>query len=249
MQRCRSIVRSLVALVIVIATAIPAGAATVRRLELDELRSRAESVFAGQVLDISTRAGTEGGMVWTDYQIEVNDVLAGRDPGALTTLSFAGGDTDGLSIGVPGVPQLRMGDRYVFFVAPRLAGSKPTFVPTLGWGQGLYRIVRVNDGEKSTTALVSADGEPLELAADGSLTRGDAVSVSGDKIAEPGPAMREGVPVQRTSMETPDGVVRTVTASPEAAKPAAPHVRTFATIDDLRLFVQGHKSAVSVRNR
>jgi len=188
-------------------------------------------------------------MVWTDYQIEVSDVLAGRDPGSLTTLSFAGGDTDGLSIGVPGVPQLRAGDHYVFFIEPRPDASKPALVPTVGWGQGLYRIVRVNEREKSTTALVSADGEPLEIAADGSLRRGSAVSVAGDTIVEPAPAIRDGVKVQRTSMETPDGVVRPITATPEVAQPATPPVRTFATFDDLRLFVQGHMPATSVRNR
>lgn len=250
MQRCRSTVRSLVALIIVItATAIPSEAATVRRLELDDIRARAESVFAGQVLGTSTRLGSDGKMVWTDYQIEVSETFAGHDPGTITTLSFAGGTTDELSIGVPGVPQLRVGDHYVFFIEPRPDASKPALMPTVGWGQGLFRIVRVNEGTASTTALVSADGEPLEISSDGLLTRGPYVGVSNDRIVEPEPSAREGVRVQKTSMETPDGAVRMLEATPEIAAPVVPPVRTFATFDDLRLFVQGHMGAVSVRNR
>ncbi|MFA6955189.1 MAG: hypothetical protein WC538_04870 [Thermoanaerobaculia bacterium] len=250
MQRCRSTVRSLVALIIVTAaTAIPAEAATVRRLELDELRARAESVFSGQVLGTSTRLDSDGRMVWTDYSIEVAETLAGRDPGTVTTLTFAGGTIEGHSIGVPGVPELRVGDHYVFFIEPRPDASRPALMPTVGWGQGLYRIVRMNEGKTSTTALVSADGEPLEIAADGSLARGSSVTVSGDTIVEPGPATRDGVRVQKTSIETPDGVVRPITATPEAAQPATPPARTFATFDDLRLFAQGRLGAASVRNR
>jgi hypothetical protein len=250
MQRCRSNVRSLVALIIVTAaTAIPAGAATVRRLELDEIRARAESVFAGQVIGMSARLGNDGKMVWTDYQIEVSETLAGHDRGTLTTVSFAGGTAGGLSIGIPGMPELRLGDHYVFFIEPRPDPSKPAYMPTVGWGQGLYRIVRVNDGEKSTTALVSTDGEPLEIASDGLLTRGPFVRIADDRIVEPEAAPRDGVRVQKTSTETPDGVVRLLEATPEVAAPVAPPVRTFATFDDLRLFAQGRLGAVSARNR
>jgi hypothetical protein len=188
-------------------------------------------------------------MVWTDYSIEVAETLAGRDPGTVTTLTFAGGTMEGHSIGVPGVPELRVGDHYVFFIEPRPDASKPALVPTVGWGQGLYRIMRVNVGDQSATALVSADGEPLEIASDGTLTRGRFVSISADKIVEPGPGVRDGVRVQRTSVETPDGAIRMLEPTPEVAAPAVHAARTFATVDDLRLFAQGRLGAVSIRNR
>jgi len=224
MQRCRSTVRSLVALIIVIAAAIPAGAATVRRLELDELRSRAESVFAGQVLGISSRAGSDGRMVWTDYQIEVSDVLAGRDPGSLTTLSFAGGDTDGLSIGVPGVPQLRAGDHYVFFIEPRPDASKPALVPTVGWGQGPHRNGRGHAARESATAPGSAAGPPP--AAAGRAGRAWAAS-AGPVPAGPGrPARWLGIAARAASIFSPDsaaspssstGCSQPTTSTPTAA--------------------------------
>lgn len=252
MQRCPSTVRSFIALIVLTtAAALSSEAATVRRLELDELRARAESVFAGQVTGVTAKLGSDGRLVWTDYTIEVSDTLAGRDPGSVTTLSFAGGTTGGLSMGIPGVPELREGDSYVFFIEPRPDATKPALVPTVGWGQGLYRIVRVGDGPGSTTALVSTDGEPLEISSSGELTRGASVGVIEGRLVEPESAVsdRVGVRVSKSSFEGADGTVRTLTPEPETLAPAMRPARAFATLDDLRSFVQGRLGAVSTRNR
>ncbi|MBI2212065.1 MAG: hypothetical protein HYU52_00315 [Acidobacteria bacterium] len=252
MQRFPSTVRAFVALTILAAAiAVPNQAATVRRLDLDEVRSRAESVFTGQVVGVTAKLGNDGKMVWTEYQIDVEESLAGRDPGSTTTLSFAGGTLGSLSFGIPGVPELREGDHYLFFIEPRPDSLKPAIVPTVGWGQGLYRIVKVENGGMSQTALVSADGEPLELAPGGLLTRGALVGVSGNTIVEPESAVHDtvGIRVQKSSFEAADGSTRTFVATPEVAEPAARPVRSFATLDDLRLFAQGRLGAVSSRNR
>jgi hypothetical protein len=251
MQRCPTTVRSFVALIISAAIAIPSAAATVRRLELDEVRARAESVFSGQVVGVSARLDSEGKMVWTDYRIEVSESLSGRDPGSVTTLSFAGGTAGGLSLGIPGVPELREGDHYVFFLEPRPDRSKPAIVPTVGWGQGLYRIVKVDDGAGAPSALVSADGEPLELGSGGLLTRGPFVSISNNRIVEPEPAVRDdvGVRMRKSTFETPDGTIYPIASLPESTEPVARPARSFATLDDLRLFTQGRLGAVSTRNR
>ena len=60
------------------------------------MRSRAESVFAGEVVGVTARVSGDGKMVWTDYEIEVSETMAGRNPGTRTTLSFGGGTVPGL---------------------------------------------------------------------------------------------------------------------------------------------------------
>lgn len=244
---------ALALIVLAVATAIPAQAATVRRLELDEVRTRAESVFAGEVVGVSLRLGNAGKMVWTDYEIEVSETLAGRDPGPRTTVSFAGGTLPELSIGIPGVPELFEGNHYVFFLAPKM--DSPTALmamPTIGWGQGLYRIARVDAGDGSSrTVIVSIDGEPLEISPDGRLARGAHVRIADGRIIEPEAAIRDGASMRMrpTLFESPDGTVRTIAPSPAPAEVAVRNARTFATLDDLRLFAQGRLAAVTVRNR
>lgn len=239
-------------IVLVVATAIPADAARVRRLELAEVRASAESVFAGEVVGVSLRLGSNGQMVWTDYEIEVSETLAGRNPGPRTTVSFAGGTLPELSIGVPGVPKLREGDHYVFFIEPKL--DSPTALmamPTIGWGQGLYRIARIDAAGGPRTVLVSTDGEPLEISSDGRLSRGALVRIVDGRVVEPETAIRDGAGtrVRPSFFESPDGTVRPITVSPAPAEVAVRTARTFATLDDLRLFAQGRLAAVTIRNR
>lgn len=251
-----NLTRSLAALAlsaIALSTAMTSSAATVRRLELDDIRAKAESVFVGEIVGVSTRLGNDGRMVWTDYEIEVGETLAGREAGPRTTLSFAGGALPELSIGIPGVPELYEGNHYVFFIEPK--PDSPTALmpmPTVGWGQGLYRIARLdNDDGSSSTALVSVDGEPLEISPDGRLARGAQVRIAGGRIIEPESAIRDDAPTRmRPSLfESPDGTVRAITPTPARVDIAVRTARTFATLDDLRLFVQGRLAAVTVRNR
>lgn len=243
---------ALALLVLVAVIATPAHASTVRRLELDELRAKAESVFAGEVVGMSQRLGNNGQMVWTDYEIEVSDHLAGRNPGPRTRVSFAGGTLPELSIGVPGVPKLREGDHYVFFLAPKL--DSPTALlamPTVGWGQGLYRLSRIDSADGARTALVSADGEPLEISSDGRLSRGTLVRIVDGRVVEPETPVRDGAGsrVRPSFVESPDGTVRPFSPSPSQPEVVVRTARTFATLDDVRLFAQGRLAAVTVRNR
>lgn len=243
---------TLVLFLLSVAIAIPTPAATVRRLELDEVRSRAESVFAGEIVGVSQRLGNAGQMVWTDYEVAVSETLAGRDPGPRTRVSFAGGTVPELSIGIPGVPELREGDHYVFFIEPKLDSPKAMMVmPTVGWGQGLYRMARVETDDGSRIVLVSVDGEPLELSQDGRLARGAHVRIANGRVIEPETAIRDGAGTRMrpSYFESPDGMVRPIAQSPAPAAVAVRTARTFATFDDLRLFVQGRLAAVTVRNR
>ncbi len=230
------------ALVAVLATQQSAWSATVRRLELTEVRDRAESIFAGTVTGITQRVGDTGKMVWTDYAIEVDDLLKGQDRGRTTTLSFAGGTVGELSIGVSDVPHLSVGDRCVFFVA----SGEYLAAPTVGWGQGLYRFRETQVEGTARQLLISLDGEPLQLAENGQLLRGPSIQIEDGQIVDTAHLTAE-TRRQRASEPVWTGATGEIALQPAPLAASAATTRRFATYDDLRLFVSGALGAVPTR--
>jgi hypothetical protein len=240
----RSAVRTLLAIVLV-AGLLPAEAATVRRLALDDVRDQSASIFWGQVVDRTTRAGAEGKMAWTDYEISVTEHLKGIDPGVRTIVSFAGGTVGDLSVGIAGVPRLTIGQNYVFFIQD--GSLRPT--ATVGWGQGLFRIERVNLGGETRDILVSYDGEPLQITAGGEIARGPAVRIENGSVWDA--SLRLDPASGRMSdpvFTAADGTA--IPQSPRTAPEVTPLLeRSFASIDDLRAFVDGKIGAARVGAR
>jgi hypothetical protein len=173
--------------------------------------------------------------VWTDYDLEVEEVLQGDNQVDHKTVSFAGGEAEGRAAGITGVPRLEVGRRYVFFL---MADGIPWPTPTVGWGQGIFEVVPERSRQEPEV-LVSYDGEPLELT-DNGLRRGGRVRrtevwlklpeardpLRGSREAEPVVLNAEGKEIEQPL---------------RAAEPkAVPLVdRPFATLHDLRRFVLG----------
>lgn len=219
---------------LVVTSLLPAEAATVKRYQLDELRDGSESIFWGEVVGRSARWGDGAKMIWTDYEVAVAESFKGARDGR-TTVSFAGGTVGSESISVPGVPELEVGGHYVFFLLP--GSRRPS--ATIGWGQGLFRVTRVNLGDTAKDLLVSYDGEPLQMSPDGAIERGPLVEIENGAIWDA--ALRQ----DPSSGRMADPVVTSSTgavipqARHEVARPAPLAERQFATIDDLRNFVRG----------
>jgi hypothetical protein len=218
---------------LMVAAAMPTNGATVRRLPLEEVRDNSVSVFRGEVIGRSMRLSEQGNMVWTDYEISVSEHLGGTDPGATTTVSFAGGAAGGMIITIPGVPRLEVGEAWVFFLQE--GDRRPA--ATVGWGQGLFRVARVSLEGQMRDLIVSWDGEPLEIGDDGRLARGPLVLAENGTVrdadlvhGERGARMNEPIFTAASGETLP----RVPVAEPEATPLAQ---RRFATLDDLRLFV------------
>jgi len=208
-------------------------AVRVQRLSLSEIRDQASAIVVAEVLFEETRLGPDAKMVWTDYELEVEEVLLGADPPARKTLSFAGGQSGSHEVGITGVPRLEVGKRYVLFL---LADGTPWAAPTVGWGQGIFEIVPEGSTQEPEV-LVSYDGEPLEIGPNG-LRRGDFVLRKDQWIELP-----EAPGLRRSSME-PEPVVLNADGKRIEQPPRAPErqalsldQRSFATLDQLRSFV------------
>lgn len=216
----------------VVATLMPATASAtrVRRLSLEQIRDRAVRVALLRVDEVSTRADEAGVMVWTDYRVTVLETLKGEGPDGLT-LSFAGGTAGGLDTGIIGVPQLAAGETVLAF----LSDNEKTAMPTVGWGQGLFRIVRGAGGE---AMLISADGELLEVDSKGELVRGQRMQVT-DGVATAAISRDRSRALRAPAPQVRDAAGNTVEFPRTPAPVSAMSGARNASLTDARNFVRG----------
>ncbi|MBL8696326.1 MAG: hypothetical protein JNJ88_19680 [Planctomycetes bacterium] len=151
-----------------LALATQVAAATVERIELHGLASRAEQVIEARVQSVNAAADRSGRLA-TRVELTVLTRLKGKASSSVSFL-LPGGARQGEHLVVPGVPKLVPGEEVVIFLSkPSSAGiSLP-----IGLGQGLYRAsVDAKSGEKRYTPdlaglelLDGATGKPVRVAA------------------------------------------------------------------------------------
>lgn len=153
------------ALVLSLLAGTPPAAALGRRLPLDQVVEQGKTIVVGTVVCSSTRWGEGRKMIWTDYEVAVEEAWKGS-PETSVTLSFAGGTLDGRSIAVSHVPRLAVGTTYVFSLndLARLYTS-----PVVGADQGLFR--EATEQATGKRILLDADGWAVGLGAGGELVR------------------------------------------------------------------------------
>ncbi len=135
-----------------------AWATTYRDLSLDELITRTEIAFFGEVTGVTVE--DRDGSPYTLVTFGVSRALLG-DPGDSETLAFYGGKLpDGRSLEVEGMPAFTDGDEVLI-----LAYDAPYYSPIVGFSQGLWR-ARPDGFEDETGRLLSLD-EDSDLARDG----------------------------------------------------------------------------------
>ena len=117
------------------------SATTLQKLTLPELRDHAVSVVVARVADL--RYQSFNGRIWTIVELQVENALKGnssgrvhfRIPGGMRSVN---GRT--LVTQVDGVPEIRDGERGIFFLETR----PPAFADLVGWNQGFYRLIEKN---------------------------------------------------------------------------------------------------------
>jgi hypothetical protein len=146
--------------------AAPAVGGVVQKLSFGQVVERGSTILVGTVVSSSTRWGEGHKMIWTDYEVSVEEVWKGSLPTRSVTLSFAGGTVDGKSILVTHVPRLEVGGTYVL----SLNDLRRRFTsPVVGAEQGLFR--EVTDKTTGDRILLDAGGWAVGLGSSGDLTR------------------------------------------------------------------------------
>ncbi len=141
-----------------------AGALVVVQRDFAQLVSGAEQVVEGTVVAVE-EAPDASGIQRTLVTLADLLVLKGQVAGDRFVLDVAGGEKGGLRSSVLDLPELRLGERYVLFVA---ANGRAVF-PVVGVWQGVFRVVR--DDERQAEVVTTYDGSAVTGRAGRNLLR------------------------------------------------------------------------------
>ena len=139
---------------LVVCTAASARATTYTPVTFDELVTRAEVIFIGEVVDVrpfalETRDGT---VIKTRVVFRVQDPVVGTTS-ALEVFEFLGGELGDVGMAVAGMPRFAVGDRRVVF-----ARRERSINPIVGFTQGLLQVRRDSSG---VDRVMTLNGMPV----------------------------------------------------------------------------------------
>lgn len=151
-----------------------ANATTVIPPKFDELVSRAQVIFDGEVTGLQSQWIGEGAQhrIVTFVTFKVNQAIKG-DPGSTYSMRMLGGTVDGRTMRVTDAPEFKVGDRSVLFVENN--GSQ--FIPLVGIQHGSFRVQKDQSGRET---LRTGGGQPL---ADVNQLGGDEAAIAKSKAA------------------------------------------------------------------
>jgi hypothetical protein len=132
-----------------------ATATTVIPPTFDELVSRAEVIFEGEVTGLQSQwigAGAEHRIV-TFVTFKIDETLKGN-PGASYSIRMLGGTIDGQTMEVSDAPKFKVGDHDVLFVENN--GSQ--FIPLVGIQHGRFHVQKDQSGRDS---VLTGEGQLL----------------------------------------------------------------------------------------
>jgi hypothetical protein len=145
-------------IVLIAAVALPA--ATLEKLSLEQLASKASLIVRGRVEGCSGEAVDR--LIFTRCQLRVLETWKGGN-GAEVTVYVPGGVLGGLRQSFSGAPQLASGQEYVFFLWKSPSGRHQI----LGLSQGLFAVQSLGLGQPvaarpaASEPMVNAAGQPV----------------------------------------------------------------------------------------
>lgn len=131
-----------------------AGATLLRALTLEEVAADSVRIVIATARSTVAERG-EDGLIRTRVTFDRLTGLKGGDPGPALALTFAGGRVGRRFVRVPGMPEYRLGERYVLFVAE----DRDPLCPVVGWTQGTYRLAP--DPATGAESVFDAAGRPV----------------------------------------------------------------------------------------
>ncbi len=127
-------------------------ATSIVEMDLADLTEYAETIFVGTVKKAETVTNEKGTPTHTQYHVAVHRVVKGKVLEKEVSFQLKGGESNGLLLQVPGMPQLEEGGKYLLF----FSAEKDVYCPILGWWQGKYEIVV--DKRSGREILLDGDG-------------------------------------------------------------------------------------------
>lgn len=192
------------ALLATLLLALPAHATAVKKLSDADLVRDAKLIARAECLSVTTEWCRARRRILTRVRFSISETLKGSEQTAVEVL-LPGGERDGMSYVVHGMPEFRAGEEVVLF----LTGThrKSGICLPVGLGQGLYRIKR----EEGKKAAALRDTRSLLLVESGQSPRkGRLERVDLDELLS---TVKAEVARQKAEKEQPE--------KPEKQKPEA----------------------------
>lgn len=127
-----------------------------------ELVQKSEQIARVEITAVNSQldaAPTQGQVIHTYVQCRVIRMIKG-DPQATLTLRFLGGEVDGLRMQIPDMPEFKVGEVCIVF----LAENGRAFCPLVGVMHGRYRVVK--DQKTGAEHVARNSGEALNAVDD-----------------------------------------------------------------------------------
>ena len=137
--------------------AVPALATLVPQVTLEQMAGEAQFVVHGKVTRKWSAWDSGGQMIWSHYQLQLEEALKGS-PGNSLVVSEPGGIVGDQGISIAGTPEYDVGDEVVLLVWRTPLG----YLRTSGWGQGKFT-VSATKGSSTKTVHASLRLPGVEL--------------------------------------------------------------------------------------
>ena len=160
------VARLVLALVLTVLAAIPAGATTLIRSGLDKLTADNEAVVYGRVLDIHSYWNADHTMIMTDVRVRASQVLKGDRAAREITFTLMGGTVGDITTLIIGGPELVPGSEYILFLNRERLHGETTVLTVRDLVQGAFEIADFGAGRRVYSQALNhallPDAEGLE---------------------------------------------------------------------------------------
>lgn len=136
------------------------AAATLQRLEMDEMIQKSTAIVRGRVAGSAARL--HGSSIYTHYRVQVLESWKGAEVTEVDVV-VPGGIASGMRQVFPGAPRLETGSEYVLFLWTGASG----LTNIMGLSQGVFDVHRDIAGgvfaarSASTETMLDAEGRPV----------------------------------------------------------------------------------------
>ena len=179
----RACLAASLALAIWFATPSPAGATTLRRIDLPELVAHADRIVHARAIETKVYWNADGTQINTDTLFDILDQAKGQGPKRLT-VTMLGGRIDPVEMSAVGTPVFEIGEEVLLFTSPRPDGMKNL----VGYSQGVMRVHEdPQTGEKIAASEVPVGTTYLQAAP------GRAQAVRPERLQAPVPALLDQI--------------------------------------------------------
>jgi hypothetical protein len=147
--------------ILLLLVAVPAGAATLEKLSLEEMIQKSTAIVRGRATGLRTVA--RGPVIYTLYQVQVAEQWKGP-AAAQVEVAVPGGAMNGLRQTFSGAPNLQEGTEYVLF----LWTGRNGLTQVIGLSQGKFELSKDEKGDETlhraaaANPMIDSHGRPVE---------------------------------------------------------------------------------------